>query len=282
MLVNLNHLFEQHDNYAIAGFNVYGYEDAASVIRAAEELGEPVILMVNRDAEKHIPLDIIGPMLVKMAEKASVPVSVHLDHSIQIKSIEAAIRAGFSSIMFDGSQLSKEENIGITRSVVALARPHGVSVEAEIGSVAYSDPAVKAKSIYTEPEEALEFYEATKVDCLAVAVGTVHRMTTQTANIQFDRLRRIHELVKVPLVIHGSTGISDEDLKRLSASGVSKINIGTCLRMAFGKALRQAVKDNPEEFDRIKLFQLPMQAVQRAAKQKMQAIKPLNDQNGRK
>ena len=274
MLVNLNHLFEQHDNYAIAGFNVYGYEDAVSVIRAAENLNEPVILMVNRDAEEHIPLDIIGPMLVALAEKASVPVGVHLDHSICMKSIEAAIRAGFSSIMFDGSQLSKEENIGITRRVVALARPRDVSVEAEIGSVAYSDPAVKAKSIYTEPEEALEFYEATRVDCLAVAVGTVHRMTTQTANIQFDRLKRIHKMVKVPLVIHGSTGISDGDLKRLSVSGVGKINIGTSLRMAFGKTLRQTMKDNPDEFDRIKLFQLPMREVQRVAEQKMQAIKP--------
>ena len=274
MLVNLNHLFKQHNNYAIAGFNVYGYEDAVSVIKAAENLKEPVILMVNRDAENHIPLDIIGPMLISLAKKASVAVSVHLDHSICMKSIELAIQVGFSSVMFDGSQLSKEENIGLTRKVIALAHPHDVSVEAEIGSVGYSDPAVKAKWIYTEPEEALEFYQATGVDCLAVAVGTVHRMTAQTANIQFDSLKRIHEMVKVPLVIHGSTGVPDEDLKKLSASGVSKINIGTSLRMAFGKTLRQAMEDQPDEFDRIKLFQLPMQEVQRAAEQKMQAIRP--------
>ncbi|MBC8585691.1 class II fructose-bisphosphate aldolase [Youxingia wuxianensis] len=273
MLVNLTDMFSQHGNYAIAAFNVFGYEDAVSVIRAAEEVNEPVILMVNRDAARHMPLDILGPILTTLAKQAKVPVDVHLDHSVDLESIAKAVDAGFTSVMFDGSQLSFEENVDKTLKTIALARPKNISVEAEIGSVAYSDPSIQAKMIYTEPEEALRFYQATQVDCLAVSVGTVHRMVVQEAKLQFDRLEKLKNTVEVPLVIHGSTGVPDADLTKLSRYGARKINIGTCLRMAFGRTLRKCMEENPEEFDRIKLFQEPMKAVQQAAKQKIQLLK---------
>jgi fructose-bisphosphate aldolase class II len=270
--MNLQDMFRQREGYAIAAFNVYGYEDAAAVLRSAQACSLPVILMVNRDAAAHMPLWVLGPLLGRMARAASVPVAVHLDHAVSLEPIREAVDCGFTSLMFDGSQLPFEENVEKTRQAMAIARERGVSVEAEIGSVAYSDPAIPIRSIYTEPREAKAFYEATGVDCLAVAVGTVHRMTTQSASIQYDRLQQIQDLITVPLVIHGSTSVTDADLQELSRRGVRKINIGTCLRMAFGNGLRKAVSDNPGEFDRVKLFQLPMALVEQAAGEKMRLL----------
>ncbi len=269
MLTNLNTIFSQHPDYAVAAFNIFGYEDAAAVVAAAEELKEPVILMANRDAVAHMPLPVLGKIMTHLAQQASVPVCVHLDHSISFDPIKEAIDAGFTSVMFDGSQLSMEENISITRQVVDYAHPLGVTVEGEIGSVGYSDPSIQAKTVFTEPEEALLFAEATKVDCLAVSIGTVHRMEQQAANLQFDRLKEIRDKVSVPLVIHGSTGVADSDLTKLSQSGAMKINIGTSLRMAFGKTLRKTMEENPKEYDRIKLFQQPMKTVCQTAKTKI-------------
>ena len=133
----------------------------------------------------------------------------------------------------------------------------------------YSDPAVKPRNVYTEPEDASSFYERTRVDALAVSIGTVHRMVVQEAQIQYDRIARIREQVDVPLVVHGSSGVCDEDLTKLSHAGIRKINLGTCLRLVFGKTLRRVMEENPEEFDRIRLFQEPMAQVKEAAKAKM-------------
>ena len=273
MLVTLNTLFEEKKDYALAGFNVFGYEDAVSVVRAAEELSEGVALMVNRDAVNHMPLRYIGPLLISLAKDASVSVGVHLDHATDLEVIKEAIEIGFSSVMFDGSQLSFEENVEKTCRVMEMTKKREVSVEAEIGSVGYSDPAMKAKWVFTEPEEAKAFYERTRVDALAVSVGTVHRMVVQEANIQYERIADIKKCVSVPLVIHGSTGVCDEDLRKLSEAGIKKINLGTCLRMRFGKTLRKVIEENPEEFDRIKLFKQPMEAVKEAAKKKMLLLK---------
>lgn len=273
MLTCLKEIFRDHSEYAIAGFNVFGYEDAAPVLKAAEELNEPVALMVNRVAQAHMPLPVFAPMLLELARRASVPVSVHLDHAVDQKIIEEALKAGFTSVMFDGSCLPVEENIRRTKQVVEMARACGASVEAEIGAVAYSGPDAEKNTVYTTPDAARLFFESTRVDCLAVSVGTVHRMTTQTAHIQYDRLCEIHRAVDVPLVIHGSTGLPNEDLARLSHCGVSKINIGTCLRMAFGRSMREYMAEHPNEFDRITIFQYPMEKVYEAAREKLLAIR---------
>lgn len=267
MLVTLKEILKLKKT--VAAFNVFGYEDAVSVIRAAEELNTPVILMTNKDAVNFIPIEIIGTMLVQMARSAAVPVCVHLDHSKSLEDIQRAIAAGYTSVMFDGSQLPVEDNMRITQEVVKLAHASGVSVEAEIGSVGYSDPAMKAKAIYTDPAEAVDFAAKTGVDALAVAVGTVHRMEIQEANIDFTLLEEIHSKVDTPLVIHGSSGVKDEDIVRMCETGVAKINFGTSLRMAFGNTLRKTMGERPEEFDRLKLFVPSMEAVAERAKDKM-------------
>jgi len=274
MLVNLNQVLNgiAQKKCAIPGFNVFGYEDATAVVRAAEELNAPVILMTNKVALDYMPISYLGKLLCAIAEDAKVPICVHLDHATNYEVVAQAIMAGFTSVMYDGSQLPLEENIKNTSEVVKLANACGVSVEAEIGAVGYNDPNMKVKAVYTEPEEAKIFAEKTGVDALAVAVGTLHRMETQEAVIQFDRLEAIQNQVSIPLVIHGSTGVTDEDLRKLITYRVAKVNIGTALRMAFGKSLREEMNNNPKEFDRIKLFKTPMVKVQEEAKKKMEIL----------
>lgn len=271
MLVTLNKILKDASNsdYAIAGFNVFGFEDAAMVIEAAEELNIPVILMTNRDAIIHMPIKILGNILTDLAKEAKVPVCIHLDHGKTIEEAVSAIKAGYSSVMYDGSQMPLEENIKKTKEIADIAHHFGVSIEGEIGSVGYSDPSIKAKAMYTIPEEAKLFVEETGVDAVAVAIGTLHRMQAQGANIQYDRLIEIEKLVDIPLVIHGSTGVKDEDLSKLSKHRVGKVNIGTALRMAFGNTLRWEMNNRPEEFDRIKFFKKPMVEVKNVAKEKM-------------
>lgn len=274
MLYNLKDILQigNEKGYAIAAFNVYGFEDAVAVVKAAEELKKPVILMANRDAIEHMTAEFIGEIMIKLGEKAKVPVCVHLDHATSIESIKDAIDVGFTSVMFDGSQLPFDENVAITKEVVAMAHPKNISVEAEIGAVGYSDPTIDFTPQYTEPEQAKEFAELTNVDALAVAVGTVHRMVTQNACLQFERLKKIKELVRTPLVIHGSTGVADEDLVKLVKCGVRKVNLGTTLRLAFGNTLKEQFEQNPKEFDRIKLFKKCMVAVKETAKQKIKLL----------
>ena len=271
MLVTLKEILKTQRT--VAAFNVFGYEDSVSVVRAAEEMGCPVILMTNKDCVDFIPPEIIGPMLVTMAKNASVPVCVHLDHSRSKNDIERAIASGYTSVMYDGSQLDIEENLKNTKEIVELAHAAGVSVEAEIGSVGYSDPNVVAKAEYTDPDQAVWFARETGVDALAVAIGTVHRMKIQEAKIDFELLGRIKEKVSTPLVIHGSSGVKDNDLAKMCEMGVSKINLGTSLRMAFGNTLRKTVNEMTDEFDRLKFFPASMKAVCDKAKEKMTIVK---------
>lgn len=274
MLQTLREIIKYEDaaGHGAAAFNVFGYEDAAAVISAAEQERRSVILMANKDAINHMPPEILGPLLINLAQRSSTPVGVHLDHATDLSVIRAAIDAGFTSVMFDGSQLSFEENAELTKQVVAIAEKKGVSVEAEIGAVGYSDPAISFQSAYTEPEDARAFVDATHVDALAVAVGTVHRMLRQTACLQFDRLLRIRGAVAVPLVIHGSSGVADGDLTKLVAYGAKKINLGTTLRLAFGQELRRQFDEDPAAYDRIKLFPRCMAAVQEKALEKIRLI----------
>jgi len=274
MLVNLNEVLKHTltKEYAVPAFNIFGYEDAKAVIDAAEELNAPVILATNKVAIAHMPILILGKMLTQLAENASVPVVVHLDHGSDYETVAQALQAGYSSVMYDGSQLSFEENIETTKEIVKMAQAFGVPVEAEIGSVGYSDPKIGMKSALTDPLEAKEFAERTGVDALAVAVGTLHRMEEQSASIQYGLINEIQTLVHVPLVMHGSTGILDEDLMEIVKTSFGKVNIGTALRMTFGKTLRQEFADKPNAFDRMELFQEPLKLVKQEAMKKMKLL----------
>ncbi|MHA6260206.1 class II fructose-bisphosphate aldolase [Sporosarcina sp. CAU 1771] len=258
-------------DYALAAFNVFGYEDAAAIIEAAEEMNAPILLATNKLAIDHGTIVYWGKMLRSLADNASVPVSVHLDHAKDYQTVAQAIKSGYTSVMYDGSHLPFEENVANTREIVKMAQAFGIVVEAEIGKLSYMD-IEGHETEYTDPEEAKLFAEQTDTDWLAVSVGTVQRMQTQDAVIQFDRLKEIEERIDLPIVIHGSTGISDADMKKLVKTNVAKLNIGTAIRLAFGQALSEEVKNNPNEYDRLKLFAAPMEMVKQEAKQKLSLL----------
>ena len=263
MLVTLKKLLGQYleKDAMVGAFNITCYYDAKPVILAGEKRNAPVIIAVGPSATKVMDLGLWGKLLLEMAERSKVPVCVHLDHGHRFEEVKAAIDAGFPSVMIDGSQLSYEDNVAITQKVVEYARPRGVSVEAEIGSVAY-DGNASYKSILTDPDIAARFVADTKIDAVAVAVGTLHAMNTQAAHIEFDLLDQIQAKVDIPLVIHGASGLLDKEFERLRATHVSKLNIGTALRRTFNGSLRKALDDNPESIYLTDLIHIPMQAVE--------------------
>ena len=274
MLVNLNDLLPQAaaSNYSVPCFNVFGFEDAKAVVEAAEEVGKPVILACNKDVVDFYGVETAAAMFLNLAYKSTMPVCLHLDHTYEEEIVFRALKAGFSSVMFDGSQLPLEENIVRTRKVADVAHALGASVEGEIGSVPYDEGRDHIKTIYTSPEDAARFANESGADCVAISVGNIHRLTEPTCTIDFGLLDRIANEVSIPLVIHGSSGIRDEDMIKLKQSRVSKFNIGTCLRQALGHNLRDFMNQEPEKFDRIYFMQKAMPYVKQEAIRNLQLL----------
>lgn len=240
------------DGYAVAGLVCLGWEDARAYVAAAEAEGTPVILQAGPGARAHMPLPVWAAMFHALADGASVQIVSHLDHGTSVAECGEAIALGFTSVMFDGSRLSLEENIAQTRAIVEMAHAAGVSCEGEIGFVGYADG---AESHGTDPVEAARFATETGVDAVAVSIGNVHLQTEQSAQIDRDRLAQIEAMTDVPLVIHGGSGLPPDlrqDLARKSA--ICKFNIGTELRMTFGGALRRTLAARPDVFDRIAIL----------------------------
>jgi len=251
--------------YAIASFNVFGWEDARACVAAAEQLGAPVALAVNLNFRESMPLEVIASMLRRLAEDAATPVCVHLDHCYDVPEVRRAVDAGFTSVMYDGSQLPLADNIRGTASVVEYAHAVGCSVEAEIGSVPYAEGRTHIKSELTEPEHAAQLARESGADAIAISIGNIHRLTTPGAIIDFARLARIEALVSRPLVIHGTSGIFERDIAELARTRVAKFNIGTVLRQAFGASVRDSLARHPERFDRLEIMADAMAGMQRAA-----------------
>lgn len=254
------------DNRIIAGFNVFGHEDAMAIIKAAERAESPVILMVNRDARRDLEIEHWGSLLGSMAEAAKVPVGVHLDHSSDPESVKRAINAGFSSVMFDGSKLPLEENIRLTAELAELAHAKGIYLEGELGAVPYDDMG-ETNIQLTSVDEAKQMEDNTDIDWLAISVGNIHRLVGRFAPIHFDVLEEIQNGCELPFVIHGSSGITPEDMQKLKLERIGKMNLGTSLRKTFGDTLRAEMEARPEEFDRQKLMAKSVVAVEEKAYQ---------------
>lgn len=249
-------------NRAVAGLVVLGWEDARAYVEAAEATGIPIILQAGPGCRKHTPVPILGKMFRHLAEQASVPVVCHIDHGYEFEDCIEGIENGFTSVMFDGSKLPISENIDITAKIAEKARPAGVSVEGEVGFVGYAEGAASAM---TSPEDAARFDRESGADAMAISVGNVHLKTDKNSGIDFDALRAVEAVTRLPLVLHGGSGIPVETRQRLAReSRVCKFNIGTELRMAFGYALRQSLADNPDSFDRVTLLSPTIEAVKRA------------------
>jgi len=250
------------ENRAVAGLVVLGWEDAKAYVEAAEVSGIPIILQAGPGCRKHTPVPILGKMFRHLADQASVPVVCHIDHGYSFGDCNEGIENGFTSVMFDGSKLPISENIDITAKIAEKAHLAGVSVEGEVGFVGYAEGAASAM---TSPEDAARFDRESGADAMAISVGNVHLKTDKTTDIDFEALRAVEAVTRLPLVLHGGSGISVETRRRLAReSRICKFNIGTELRMAFGHALRQSLADNPDSFDRVTLLSPTIEAVKRA------------------
>ncbi|MDJ0341655.1 class II fructose-bisphosphate aldolase [Streptomyces sp. H10-C2] len=234
---------------AVGAFNVIQLEHATAITAGAERAGLPVVLQISENAVRyHGALEPIAAATLAIARASSVPVAVHLDHATDRALVEEAVALGLTSVMFDASTLPYEENVSVTASVAAHCHRAGVWLEAELGEVGGKD-GVHAPGVRTDPAEAAAYVAATGVDGLAVAVGTSHAMSTRTATLDFDLIGRLRAAVPVPLVLHGSSGVSDEDLARAVAHGMVKVNIATHLNARFTAAVRATLAAQPQLTD---------------------------------
>jgi len=260
------------EGYAVAGLVTLGWEDMRAFVAAAEAEGVPVILQAGPGCRAHTPLPVLGAMFRNLADHASVPVVAHLDHGHSFDECQAALDAGFSSLMFDGSRLPLAENIAETTRVVALAHGAGISCEGEIGFVGYAEG---ESSAGTDPVEAGRFANETGIDAMAVSVGNVHLQTETGGRLDEIRIRAIEAETTVPLVIHGGSGVPVDQRTALArGSNICKYNIGTELRMAFGQALRDAVNRDPARFDRVQILSEVHDPMVAATRKVLAALKP--------
>ncbi len=259
--------------YALPAFNFDNLEMMKAIIEAAEEENSPVILMVTESAAKYMGLDYVFALALTASNKAKVPVVLHWDHGFDIALIKKAIDAGFSSVMLDSSLKPFDENVKETLEVVNYARSKGVEVESEIGHVGGKEDDRNSKSNgYSDVNQAIEFNNLTKVDALAIAIGTSHGLFKGEVKLQFDLLKEIASKIKTPLVLHGSSQVPLKDLQKAIKLGITKINIGTDLKIACADGLKQYFKENPNDFDARKYGRFAIENVKKQAIIKIRAF----------
>lgn len=287
MLVNMNELMKDacEKGYAVGAFNATNLESLTAVIAAAEETGRGIIL---NHAEVHfplMPLELIGPIMVDLAKKATVPVCVHLDHGTCLETCMKAIRIGFTSVMLDASADDYESNVRDTALICRLAHSVGVTVEAELGHIFSSDIGVNkgavqetldsfesADDVYTDPDLAKDFVERTGVDALAIAFGTAHGVYQIKPKLDLDRIKLISDKISTPLVMHGGSGLSKEEFQTAIKNGIRKINYYTYMALAGGKAVKEAM-DKVGENENVFFHDIPLIAKEAMKQDIVNAIK---------
>jgi len=247
----------QKEKFGIGAFNANNMEFVEAIIEVAEEEKAPVIIQVSQGAIKYAGLEMATAIVKAAAELASVPVVLHLDHGTDYLQNVRCLRAGFSSLMFDGSALNFEDNVKMTAKITEMSHACNIPVEAELGKVLQIGDNNSAETIekaMTQPDEAVRFVELTKIDSLAVAIGSVHAMKDRTAKLDIARLKKIQSLISIPLVLHGSSGVDPESIKEGIANGLCKINVATQLSVSFVKAIGEMYNKNPAEKDMRKIL----------------------------
>lgn len=237
-------------HYAVGAFNCLSIEHVLGAIQAAEELRSPIILQLAEVQFPCAPMEMMAPVYLEVAAKATVPVAVHLDHGQSLETCVKAIQLGFNSVMFDGANLPFEDNVRQTAEIVRIARAAGVDVEAELGKVGDAGfggegTGEATPDVFTDVEESAEFIARTGVDALAIAIGNLHGRYVATPQLNIERLREIAQRNNLPLVLHGGSGTSEEDFKSCIHNGISKINVATALQMAVTDAVRNYVTECP-------------------------------------
>jgi len=252
----------QDGHYAVGAFNAENMEMVIAIIAAAEELKAPVMIQTTPGTIKYASLEMFAAMVKAQAKKASVPVCLHLDHGSSFELAVNAIKAGYSSVMIDGSKEDFENNIAVTKRVADVAKACGIPVEAELGRVGGKEDDLSAKADgNTDPKEAEEFVKRTGVTSLAVAIGTAHGFYKTKPILDKKRVSEVKELVSIPLVLHGGSGLSDEDVKECVERGMCKVNFATELRAAYMDACKKIIAADPDVFDPKKMGTAGMKAV---------------------
>jgi ketose-bisphosphate aldolases len=260
----------QKGGYAVGAFNVENMEMVKAVIAAAEELSAPVMLQTTPSTVKYGTLETFAAMVTAEAKKAAVPVALHLDHGSSFELAVRAIKEGYTSIMIDGSHESFEGNVEVSRKVVEVAKPSGIPVEAELGKVGGKEDDLEADAdTNTDPLQAKEFVERTGISSLAVAIGTAHGFYVGTPVLDKERLSEIRKVVSIPLVLHGASGLSDEDVRDCVARGICKVNFATELRVAYTDGMKELLKEKPDTFDPKNFGKAGMEKVKELVKNRM-------------
>ena len=265
----------QQEGYAVGAFNGENMEMVQAIVAAAEELSSPVIIQTTPGSLQYADTDMFFGMVNAEAKKAKVPVALHLDHGNSAELCAKAILSGYTSIMIDGSKLAFSENVALTKKVVEFAHAMGVPVEGELGTVGGKEDTHEVKDSeksYTDPEEAKEFAEQTGVDFLAVGIGNAHGFYKGVPKLRFDILEKTQSLVSIPIVLHGASGIPDEDVKKSTGLGICKVNFATELRDAFTKGVKEYLEKNPEVFDPKKYNGAGREKVKELIKHKMHVL----------
>lgn len=262
------------EGYAVPAFNANCFEMIPALIKAAELERSPLILQLGKKLLEYVSPVEIASIAKSYAERATVPVCIHLDHGASIEQAKQCLEAGFTSIMFDGSVLSHEENMEKTKKVVEMAKEYGVSVEGEIGKVLIAEDVEGKEELIdlTDPKDAKEFVEKTGISSVAVAVGNVHRMKRKTAKLNFELIKKIREIVNVPLVIHGSSGISDEDVSKAVKCGINKVNVATEFNIAFIRESVSYSNNNPNEIFPMEILTQGMEKVIEIARSRIKVV----------
>lgn len=276
MLVNLNEVLKkaQKGKYAVGLFNTTDTDMLQAVIEAAEESNSPVILGTAEVLLPYGELKLIAPSVIAAAKRASVPVVVHYDHGLTFERCLEALQLGFSSVMFDGSAKAYGQNIEETKEIVKIAHAFGASVEGEIGHVgeaAQGDESLE--NMYTTVAEAKEYLENTGVDALAVAIGSAHGVYKKKPKLNIERLKEIADAVSVPLVLHGGSGLSDDDFKNTIREGIAKVNIFTDLCLAGERAMKDGAE---KKLGYLETRNLKVEYIKEAVKHKMSLFGSVN------
>ena len=260
-----------HEGFALGAFSTYGLETTMGILQAAEELGAPVIVQAGSSTFAHAGREALAAMTLRAADASSVPVGVHLDHARRIEEIRWCAEGGYTSVMVDGSALPFDDNVALTTEAVRIGAVNGVWVEGELGAIPGDENRSVAadKGEMTSPERAREFVERTGVDALAVAVGNVHGMSAEPRPLDLDLLARIHEQVPVPLVLHGASGLPDEQLAAAVTLGVAKVNVNTELRRALLVAYQGLSSEAVDTADLVGVLGDGVNAVRAVALQKI-------------
>ncbi|OGV66067.1 MAG: hypothetical protein A2283_09000 [Lentisphaerae bacterium RIFOXYA12_FULL_48_11] len=256
-LVTFNEILPQarKDGRAVGAFNVANLETVLSVFRAAEHEKSPIIIQVYQRLFNDERAELIAAMTARLVARSDIPVALHLDHGTSVEQIRKAIDIGYTSVMIDGSQLSFADNIALTSEAVKVAHQAGVTIEAEIGHVPFGDGEIELSTA----AEAVEFVEKTGVDALAISIGTAHGFYKKEPVLDIERAAEIGRRVAIPLVLHGGTGVPENQLKKAIGCGVAKINIATELQNMFLRGVAQELDKNGDKFKPLDLYFKPVE-----------------------